>query len=104
MSDDAKVPLPPLPRAYNADAVGKIVRDPGSQWSYVVSPMYTATQMIEYGRAVERAARAAECDAIGDILSDMLSRDEHDQPLDCAWNHALDALGDALRARAEGQR
>ena len=93
MSDDGKLqPLPPLPTAYNAASVGKIVRDPGSQWSYVVSPMYTATQMIEYGRAVERAARAAECDA---ILRECVPGGDICDP---------QQIADAIRARAEEQR
>lgn len=56
---------------------------------------------IAFARAVERATRAAERDAIDELLRDMIEVDGYG-PKNTHWNAALQRAIDALRARAEG--
>jgi hypothetical protein len=61
MTDDIHLP-PSYPAAANAATVGRITRDPTTQWSFVETQLYTPAQMDEYARAavlLDRQQRAA---------------------------------------------
>ena len=93
MSDDAKVPLPPAAVDEHNLQGGRL--------------LYTHEQMRAYGDARERAARAAEREALiaeADATVDKL-RALHRTTMgyeDACVARGAELVADALRARAEG--
>lgn len=91
--------LPPLPEPVNAYNVGQILRDPASNWSYIQSPLYTATQMHDYARAAVEAELEACAQLCEAVTASARQQDGYDGDYESGIEVGGDMCATAIRAR-----